>query len=602
MNLAVHLLGRPELVRPADGTYLFRSRKSWAVLAYLLLAERPPTRSRLAGLLFAEADDPGRALRWCLSEIRRGLADDGTVDGDPVVLTLAADTSTDVDIVQSGSWRDAINLPGLGTDLLAGMAFAAAPVFDAWLLSEQHRMAAAAEAMLHEAALGTMSIGEIDRAIGFAVRATEMNPLDENHHALLIRLYRLAGDDARAGKQFAALTCILDRELGLRPGPAVAEALRQHRAKPHFAAVHEVANPAAIRALIEAGTAAVAAGAVQPGVQSLRNATGQADSVGVGQLRVAARIALAEALVHSLRGFDEEGLAALYEAESISLEHGLGQSLAQIRAEVGYVDFLRARYDRAEVRLTDALNFPDPSPSERAKLTTYLGCVASDRAEYERAGSLLQTAMALYKSTSDPRREAYALAMLGRVRLFQGDLAAAAALLDESIALAEQHHWLAFLPWPQALRGEVHFARRDVEAATAQFEQAFARACQLGDPCWEGIAARGLALIADAEGHHEQAMAILADAYARANRHADPYVWLNAYILDARCALGCRHGYPNTVGWIHELRELASRTGMREFILRSLLHGAALGSAGDAAALELLAGDLADGTLDRLIR
>ena len=102
MSLAVHLLGRPELVRPTAGTYQFRSRKSWAVLAYLLLTERPPTRSRLASLLFGEADDPGRALRWCLSEIRRGLADDGSIDGDPVVLTLTDDTTTDVDIIQSG--------------------------------------------------------------------------------------------------------------------------------------------------------------------------------------------------------------------------------------------------------------------------------------------------------------------------------------------------------------------------------------------------------------------------------------------------------------------------------------------------------------------
>ena len=43
--------------------------------------------------------------------------------------------------------------------------------------------------------------------------------------------------------------------------------------------------------------------------------------------------------------------------------------------------------------------------------------------------------------------------------------------------------------------------------------------------------------------------------------------------------------------WIEELRELASRTGMREFTLRSLLHGAALGNAGDAAAAELLAAE-----------
>ena len=595
MSLTVHLLGRPELVRPTGGAYQFRSRKSWAVLAYLILTNRPPTRGRLAGLLFGEADDPGRALRWSLSEIRRGLADDGTIDGDPVVLTLASGVRTDVEIIQSGRWQDALAVPGLGAELLAGMTFSATPAFDAWLLAEQRRMAAASETMLHEAALGSMSNGEVDRAIGLAVRVTEMNPLDENHQALLIRLYRLAGDNERAARQFAACTDILDRELGVAPGPAVEAALRQIRPARPGGAAGEVINLASIRALIEAGSAAVAAGAVRAGVQSLRAAARQADGADVATLRVAARIALAEALVHSLRGFDEEGLAALYQAENIALREGLVDSLVQIRAEMGYVDFLRARYDRAEVRLTEALASAGVPLAERAKLTTYLGCVESDRAHYRRAQVLLTEAVDLSRAAGDPRREAYALSMAGRVKLFLGDLETAATLLDESIALAGRHQWLAFLPWPQALRGEVQLARRDIAGATEQFEQAFARACQLADPCWEGFAARGLALIADADGDTERGFALLTDARARTNRHADPYVWLDGYILDAQCTLGRRRGHPDTMGWIGELRELASRTGMREFTLRSLLHGAALGVAGDAAAAELVADEFADG-------
>ena len=53
------LLGRPAI----DGTpsgYQMRSRKSWALLTYLLLSERPPTRTQLAALLFEQADDPLR--------------------------------------------------------------------------------------------------------------------------------------------------------------------------------------------------------------------------------------------------------------------------------------------------------------------------------------------------------------------------------------------------------------------------------------------------------------------------------------------------------------------------------------------------------------
>ena len=139
----------------------------------------------------------------------------------------------------------------------------------------------------------------------------------------------------------------------------------------------------------------------------------------------------------------------------------------------------------------------------------------------------------------------------------------------------------------------MQLARADPDGAAELLQHAFARACQLGDPCWEGMAARGLALVAEATGDTERAFALLADARARAGRLADPYVWLDGYILDAQCELGRRHGHPDTGAWVEALRELASRSGMRELTLRSLRHGAALGRAGDDAAAAVLAEEIA---------
>ena len=84
-TLVVQLLGRPRIDVDGAPGYRYRSRKSWALLAFLLLGERPPTRSQLASLLFAEADDPLGALRWCLAEIRRALGPAVVLDGDPVI-------------------------------------------------------------------------------------------------------------------------------------------------------------------------------------------------------------------------------------------------------------------------------------------------------------------------------------------------------------------------------------------------------------------------------------------------------------------------------------------------------------------------------------
>lgn len=63
MVLHIRLLGRPRADvdgRPVPGP---RGRKTWALLAVLLLADQPSSRRSLANLLFPEAGDPLGALR-----------------------------------------------------------------------------------------------------------------------------------------------------------------------------------------------------------------------------------------------------------------------------------------------------------------------------------------------------------------------------------------------------------------------------------------------------------------------------------------------------------------------------------------------------------
>ena len=585
-GLVIQLLGRPRLVIDGAESYRYRSRKSWAVLAFLLMGERPPTRSSLASLLFAEAHDPLRALRWSLAEIRRGLGPGAVLDGDPVRLTLPVGTTVDVDVLVHGHWRDAVDLPGIGADLLDGFGIQNAAPFESWLLAQRRRLAAAAESILHEAALGHLARGELDTARDLALRAAVMSPLDENHQALLIRLYRLAGDDSAAERQFSAWSETAERELGTLPGAAVRLALRERRRS------ERAVDATGIHAIIEAGAAAVSAGAVDAGVTSFETAVRLADQADAQSLRVETRLVLAEALIHTLGGLDEEGVSTLVEAERIALAHGDREAAASARAELGYVDFLRARYDRAERRFGQVLQQGSGAPSTLAKAMTYLGSVASDRAEYSRATSLLEQATRLSRTALEPRREAFGLSMLGRVNLLRGSLDEAAEQLGAAVELAHRDHWLAFLPWPQALLGQVRLSQGSVDDASACLEQSFARACQIGDPCWEGISARGLALVAEASGEIDRAFTALLDARSRTVRLADPYVWLDVYILDALCELGRRHGHPATSGWVAEMRDRASRTGMRELTVRALLHGAALGSRGDGTLAVMLADDI----------
>jgi tetratricopeptide (TPR) repeat protein len=488
-----------------------------------------------------------------------------------------------------------VSLPGLGAELLEGFGFRDAATYESWLLSKRQHLIAASEAVLHEAALDSLSRGDFEEAIDYGVRAVTMNPYDENHQALLIRAYRTAGDEEAAQRQFSACRELLAAELGSEPGPAVIAALEA----PVSSELGD--DQASAEALLEAGTAAVAAGAHAVGIQSLRTAVSLADRSESFGLRVPSRLSLAEALIHAARGEDEEGSAILHSALNIAAETDDPLGAAQARVELGYVEFLRARYERAERWLGQVLEADGIPDALSARASTYLGAVESDRACYPEALKLLTQGMELAKRAASPRIEAYALSIAGRIHLLRGEFDEAAQAVESSIAVTLGDHWLAFLPWPQALAGEVALARNDPEAALEILQQAFARSCQLGDPCWEGVSQRGIALAAEAKGDTEEAFRVLEDARTRCNRLSDTYMWLDAYILDAQASLGLRHGHPDTLRWIDALAELASRTGMKELVVRALVHRAATGGEGDAEAARLLAAEIDSPVLDKLV-
>jgi len=99
--LTIRLLGPPAIERDGRPVRAPRGRKAWAVLGYLLLAERPVSRRHLAELLFGDADDPLGALRWTLAELRRSLGVPDVLGGDPVVLRLGAGDVADVRLLSA---------------------------------------------------------------------------------------------------------------------------------------------------------------------------------------------------------------------------------------------------------------------------------------------------------------------------------------------------------------------------------------------------------------------------------------------------------------------------------------------------------------------
>ena len=309
-RLVIRLLGPPEIERDAVVVPPPRGHKAWAVLAYALLAERPVARTRLAALVFGDADDPRGALRWTLAQLRRALGVPGALAGDPLELGLPAGTGVDVLGLASGEPVAAL----VRGELLEGVDPGAGPEFDAWLLVERRRLAGVCEAVLRDAARGALAGGVPLDGAALASRALVLNSFDDGAHELLVRCLARAGEVGAARDHADACEVLFRRELGRAPDPGVRRAADEPDAQQSPAG----GDRAAAVGQLDAGRAAVDAGAVEPGVACLRQACAEARGVGDPALLARVLAALGSALVHSVRGGDEEGAALLHEALALA--------------------------------------------------------------------------------------------------------------------------------------------------------------------------------------------------------------------------------------------------------------------------------------------
>lgn len=594
MAASIQLLGVPQFVLQDGTAVVLRGHKAWGLLVYLATHEGALSRQHLARLLFEDAEDPLAALRWNLTELRRGLGS-ASLRGEMLALHRDPGVTIDVDVLRRGGAFEGARLPGIGRELLEGLSFHSSPSFEVWLQAERRRMQATSQAVLHEATLARLAAGAATEAVDLAGRLLALDPLDENSQVLLVRCLSSAGNGVGAARQVAACRELFERELGVSPGPALSDAL-------HTVTSGAVARPAAGRAgalaQLEAGEAAIGAGVLEAGLQCLRRAIVDADVTGDPVLRARARVALGGALVHAARGRDAEGAAALHEA--LTIGHGAApKHVAAACRELGYVEFLLGRYERALAWVARADPLVRDDAGERARLATLQGSILSDMAHYGPALAQLLQAQAWAQEAADAKQGIYAESMAGRALVLTGRWDEAAGVLDHCIGQARPL-WTAFLPWPQSFRAEADLLRGRVDEAADRFEHAFALGCQLADPCWEGVAGRGLGLVAAARGNAHKGIAIFSDTLQRCVRLPDAYAWGSAYVLDALCSLAIEQGDDRGPAWVAQLTALSARTGMRELLARSHWYRARLGEPGAAEGSKLLATEIGNPVLDAI--
>jgi TolB-like protein/Tfp pilus assembly protein PilF len=238
--IELQLLGRFALRR---GSRAMRPlpKKGQALLAYLALHRgRPVPREQLAELLWggSAGEQARKSLRQCLMVVRSALKGSGVdalaAEGDSISLMADGHVAVDVarfEALSASKEKDDLEaaVALYRDEFLAGFQVASEP-FDEWLMVQRRRIASAMSDALHRLATAREQAGDIESAIEAAGRLTEVDPLREDGHRLLMRTLAAAGRRSAALKQCDRCAELLKRELGVSVEPATMHLAEQIRA------------------------------------------------------------------------------------------------------------------------------------------------------------------------------------------------------------------------------------------------------------------------------------------------------------------------------------------------------------------------------------
>ena len=223
-GLEIRLLGELEVARDGRALELPASKKSRALLAYLVATGRPQLREKLCELLWEGPDDPRAALRWSLTKIRplldekRLAADRERVAFEPcgAVVDLAAVRDM-VAAQPSDAPTDALRAAAerYRGDLLEGLDLPDCYRYQEWLVGERESARSLRVAIL--TALVERLRTEPEEALRWARARVAIDPLSESAHAQVVRLLGELGRTREALKQYESCRRILDSEMNARP-------------------------------------------------------------------------------------------------------------------------------------------------------------------------------------------------------------------------------------------------------------------------------------------------------------------------------------------------------------------------------------------------
>ena len=230
--LDIQLLGGFRLVYDDKPLTDFDSPRLQSLIAYLILhPDAPQSRQHIAFLFWPDSTEAQARtnLRGLLHRIRQALPSAGDfIASDQSTIHWLQDAPYRVDMLEfERSLDEAQSLPALreAVDLYRGELLPG--LYDAWVLAERERLAQ----LLQEALKQLTDLLKDERsyrsAISYAKRLVLQDPLREEYHRQLIRLYALVGDKASAVRVYQTCVQVLRRELGVAVSPATRQAYEQ---------------------------------------------------------------------------------------------------------------------------------------------------------------------------------------------------------------------------------------------------------------------------------------------------------------------------------------------------------------------------------------
>jgi DNA-binding SARP family transcriptional activator len=543
MGATIRLLGRPSIVRDdEDVSRLVRGRKSWALLARILLTSRPVSRREIASELFSDALDPLGSVRWCLASLRRAIGPQAFV-GDPIQINLPAGATVDVWNISSGE----CDIERAGP-LLDGIEPHAASEFATWLLVERERVAS-----LVDEPWFAMAAGDYARAIGLAEGGARRRPFEETFHILLAKSLVLGGRPEAALAHVEATEKAFVEELGEKPSSALRMAARQSVSPPALG----VAPRAVVEALIQSGVAALSAGAVEAGLDCLRRAVTDSEAAQDRYLTAKSLVELGSALFHSVRGYDKEGETLLRRAAELAEQCGDEDIASSSLCELGYVEAFAGRRLAAAKFLKAALECAGDDRGRLARIHAIAGFNLVDWGRVEEGLSHYEWSLEHARAAGNRRREIWSLGFGGWGQLAANQPETARSWLKRCVDLCDEMRWLAFRPWPFAALAEARLRLGEEPASLrAGLEDAFALSGQLSDPCWEAATSRSMALTYEAAEDYKPAIRWLANARNHCLRANESYAGLLVAILSDQARIHGKAGELTTAAAV--ARELVS--------------------------------------------